>query len=141
MDENKTLNDAEKIIKAYNEAVDKRIRAAQESGDVPNDFVYSFNGKTWVMVLPQSVMTQKRLLHMRDMMLANPNSPDADEAYIRSIAKYIKVNGVEANVEYLTYGEIEVMKLAYMDGLLNPLSLGGENSVKTYMLAAAANLK
>lgn len=135
--ETKTKDVGEK----YLSAVQKRIEIAQESGDVESSFVYSFNNKTWVMTLPPSVMTQKRLLHLRDFMLKNPDDADADEAFIRTISKYVQINGVNVNVDALEYGELEVMKLAYLDSLLLPLSLGGGLAVKNYMESAIANLK
>lgn len=135
MEENKN------ITQAYLAAVKKRIETAQTSGDVANDFVYSFGDKTWLMTLPQSVMAQKRLLHLRDIMLKNPDDPDADENFIRDIARFVKMNGNPVQVDMLEYGELEVMKMAYMDALLLPLFLGGETSVRNYMQAAAGNLK
>lgn len=139
--EDKNKVKAKDISEKYLAAVKKRIEAAQSTGDVENSFVYSFNGKTWVMALPPSVMTQKRLLHLRDFMLKNPDDADADETFIRTIAKYVQVNGGNVNVDILEYGELEVMKLAYLDGLLLPLSLGGGLAVEKYMEAAVANLK
>ena len=129
------------ISDKYFAAVQKRIQTAQSSGDVDNSFAYSFNGKTWVMTLPPSVMTQKRLLHLRDFMLKNPDDADADETFIRTIAKYVQANGSVVNVDVLEYGELEVMKLAYLDALLLPLSLGGGMAVEKYMETAIANLK
>lgn len=129
------------VSEKYLAAVKKRIETAQSTGDVENSFAYSFNEKTWVMALPPSVMTQKRLLHLRDFMLKNPDDADADETFIRTIAKYVQVNGASVNVDVLEYGELEVMKLAYLDGLLLPLSLGGGLAVEKYMEAAVANLK
>jgi len=124
----------------YAELVNKQIERAQESGDIPELFAYSHNGKKWVLTLPHSVMAQKRLLNARTQHSANPEDYVKEEAFLRMIAQNAKVDGREVVLDQLTLGEIEVMKLAYTDGLLAPLFLGGDREVRKYMEAAIANL-
>lgn len=135
------MEETKQIAESYLAAVKKRVDAAQESGDIPSDFVFSFNEKTFVMTLPRSVMAQKKLLHLRTKHLTEPEDFDAEEAFLRAVASNTRVNGAIVNLEQLDLGEIEVMKTAYMDSLLLPLSLGGDKALTTYMKAAAANLK
>jgi len=123
-----------KIIEEYKEIVDKQVKIAQESGDIPSDYVYSFNEKTWLLTLPQSVMAQKRLLFLMTTYLNDPTF-DNDEKLLREVAKQTKVNGAAVNIEQLELGEIEVLKTAYMDGLLLPLFRGGEKAIEKFMQA------
>lgn len=120
----------------YVEVVKKSIEAAQSSGDIPRDFVYGFGGKTWVMTLPRSVMAQKRMLNVRAQHFDDPNNFAAEEELLKLIAANTRVDNQPVNLDSLEYGELEVMKLAYMDGLLLPLFLGGDKAVTTYMETA-----
>ena len=125
----------------YAEVINKQIEAAQETGDIPELFTYSHNGKKWVLTLPHSVMAQKRLLNARSQYMANPEDFAKEEVFLRLIAQNAKVDGREVMLDQLSLGEIEVLKIAYMDGLLLPLSLGGENAVMKYMEATVASVK
>lgn len=133
------MENVQDISKAYVEAIKKRVDAAQESGDIPQDFVYSHNGHTWLMTLPHSVMTQKRMLAARDKYLTTEDFAD-EEALLRLIVQNVKVDGQPVNLEQLDIGSLEVMKTAYMDSLLLPLSRGGDTALTNYMKAAAANV-
>lgn len=121
----------------YTEAIKARVEAAQNSGDIPELFDYVHNEKHWVMILPHSVMQQKRMVYARNAYLFQ-NTYEAEEALLKMIAANTKVDGRPVILDQLSMGEIEVMKLAYMDGLLLPLSLGGDKEVKTYMEAMLA---
>lgn len=124
----------------YAEAISKQIEAAQESGDIPELFTYTHNGKKWVLTLPHSVMAQKRLLNARTQHSANPEDFTKEEIFLRMIAQNAKVDGREVVLDQLSLGEIEVLKLAYTDGLLAPLFLGGDRELRKYMEAAVSRL-
>lgn len=135
MEETKNINEQ------YLAAIKRNVEAAQETGDIPSDFVFSFNDKTWVLTLPQSVMAQKRLMNLRNKFLSEPDNFAVEEEFLRAIAKNTRLNGNIVNIDQLDYGEVEVLKIAYMDSLLLPLSLGGDKALATYMSNAAANIK
>lgn len=128
-----------KVIEEYKEIVDKQVKTSQESGDIPMDYVYSFKDKTFLLTLPQSVMAQKRLLFLMTSYLNDPTFEN-EERLLREVTKQTKVNGVPVNIEQLELGEIEVLKTAYMDGLLLPLFRGGETAVEKFMQATVQNL-
>lgn len=121
----------------YIASVKEAIERAQKTGDIPRDFVYGFGGKTWVMTLPRSVMAQKRMLNVRAQHFEDPNNFAYEEELLKLIAQNTRVNNQPVNLDSLEYGELEVMKLAYMDGLLLPLFLGGDKAVSTYMQMAS----
>ena len=122
MEETKNINEQ------YLAAIKHNVEAAQETGDIPSDFVFSFNDKTWVLTLPQSVMAQKRLMNLRNKFLSEPDNFAVEEEFLRAIAKNTRLNGNIVNIDQLDYGEVEVLKIAYMDSLLLPLSLGGDKA-------------
>lgn len=128
------------VNEQYLDLVKKKIESVQQSGDIPEMFTYSHDEHNWVLLLPRSVMAQKRLVHLRNAFIVS-NSYEAEEALLQAIIKNVKMDGREVTLEQLTMGEIEVLKIAYMDGLLLPLSLGGENAVMKYMQATVANAK
>lgn len=125
----------------YAEVINKQIEAAQETGDIPELFVYSHNGKKWILTLPHSVMAQKRLLNARSQHMADPEDFSKEEVFLRLIAQNAKVDNRDVALDQLTLGEIEVLKLAYTDGLLAPLFLGGDREVRQYMEATVSHLK
>ena len=124
----------------YAEAINKQIEAAQETGDIPELFAYTHNGKKWVLTLPHSVMAQKRLLNARAQHTANPEDFSKEEVFLRLIAQNAKVDGREVILDQLTLGEIEILKLAYTDGLLAPLFLGGDRELRKYMEATISHV-
>ena len=124
----------------YAETVNRQIEVAQETGDIPELFTYSHNGKKWILTLPHSVMAQKRLLNARAQHMANPEDFSLEETFLRLIAQNAKVDGRDVVLDQLTLGEIEVLKLAYTDGLLAPLFLGGDREVRQYMEATVGHL-
>lgn len=134
---------AEKNEKTVNEQyldlMSKITERAQSSGDIPETFVYTHNEHQWVLTLPRSVMAQKRLLHARNTFFQT-NTYEAEEEMLKLFAQNAKVDGRDVNLNQLSMGEIEVLKIAYMDGLLLPLSLGGETAVMNYMKATVENL-
>ena len=132
--------DEKTVNEQYLDLVKKKIESVQQSGDIPEMFTYSHEGHNWVLLLPRSVMAQKRLVHLRNAFIVT-NTYEAEEALLQAIIKNTKMDGREVTLEQLTMGEIEVLKIAYMDGLLLPLSLGGENAVKKYMQATITNAK
>lgn len=136
MKKEETYNLAEEYVKA----IMRRVDAAQSTGDIPEDFVFQFGDKTFVMTLPHSVMAQKRLLNLRAKHLSSPDDFEAEEAFIKAIAANTKIGNTPVNIELLSVGEIEVIKIAYMDGLLLPLSQGGDKAVQTFMELAAKNI-
>ena len=109
----------------YAEVVNKQIETAQETGDIPELFTYTHSGRKWVLTLPHSVMAQKRLLNARSQHMSDPEDFSNEEVFLRLIA---------------SLGEIEVLKLAYTDGLLAPLFLGGDREVRQYMEATIGHL-
>lgn len=128
------------VNEQYLDLVQKKIESVQQSGDIPEMFAYSHEGHNWVLLLPRSVMAQKRLVHLRNAYLVS-NNYETEEALLQAIVKHAKMDNHDVNLEQLTMGEIEVLKIAYMDGLLLPLSLGGENAVMKYMEATVASVK
>lgn len=124
----------------YAEAINKQIEAAQETGDIPELFAYTHNGKKWVLTLPHSVMAQKRLLNARAQHTANPEDFSKEEMFLRLIAQNAKVDGREVILDQLSLGEIEILKLAYTDGLLAPLFLGGDRELRKYMEATISHI-
>lgn len=130
-----TLSVADQYVKT----VLQRVEVAQKTGDVPSSFVYSHNDKTWLMTLPHSVMAQKRMVHARDKYLST-GSYEAEEELLKLIAENTRCNNQPFRLDSLEYSEVEVMKTAYMDGLLLPLSQGADKSLNDFMMAAVANL-
>ena len=124
--------DDKKTQEQYIKIIEKSVKAAQESGDIPELFTYAHNNKTWVLTLPHSVMAQKRMIHARNKYWAT-NSFEDEEDLLKMIAANAKVDGRPVNIDDLTLGEVEVLKQAYLDGLLLPLSLGGDHDLMTYM--------
>lgn len=124
--------DDKKTQEQYIKIIEKGVKAAQESGDIPELFTYAHNKKTWVLTLPHSVMAQKRMIHARNKYWAT-NSFEDEEDLLKMIAANAKVDGRPVNIDDLTLGEVEVLKQAYLDGLLLPLSLGGDHDLMTYM--------
>lgn len=135
----KELAERDEVEKGYAEAMKRRAEALQESGDIPSDFVYSYKGQTWLLVLPQSVMAQKRLIAARDKYFMTDDFA-AEEAFLRLIAPNVKVDGRPINIDTLDLGALEIMKTAYMDSLLLPLFRGGAKEVTEYMRQATANV-
>lgn len=127
------------VADRYVQVVLQRVEEAQKTGDIPESFVYSHNNKTWLMTLPHSVLAQKRLVHARDKYLREQTF-EAEEELIKLIAENTRCNGQPFRADTLEYGEVEVMKTAYMDGLLLPLSQGADKSLKDFMTAAIANM-
>lgn len=124
----------------YVEVINKQIETAQETGDIPELFTYNHGGKKWVLTLPHSVMAQKRLLNARSQHMSDPEDFNKEEIFLRLIAQNAKVDGRDVVLDQLSLGEIEVLKLAYTDGLLAPLFLGGDREVRQYMEATVSHL-
>lgn len=135
------MDKEQELVINYKQVIDEQIRVAQETGDIPELFSYSHGGKKWVLTLPHSVMAQKRLLNARTQHLIDPDDFNKEEIYLRLIAQNAKVDGREVVLDQLSLGEIEVLKLAYTDGLLAPLFLGGDREVRQYMEATVGHLK
>ena len=127
------------VNEQYLEKMNEITERAQASGEVPSVFPYRYNGKTWVLSLPRSVMEQKRLIHLRNEYLLQ-GTYDAEKAMLNVMVANALCDDKPVKLDLLELGEIEVLKLAYMDGLLLPLSLGGEKALLTYMESAVANL-
>lgn len=134
------MDKEQEIALNYAETINKQIEAAQETGDIPELFTYSHNGKKWILTLPHSVMAQKRLLNARAQYMTNPEDFSLEETFLRLIAQNAKVDGRDVVLDQLSLGEIEVLKLAYTDGLLAPLFLGGDREVRQYMEATVGHL-
>lgn len=128
------------VNKQYLDIVDKQIEQVQASGDIPESFMYQHENHNWVLTLPRSVMAQKKLVHLRNDFLVR-GTYETEEALLTAIAKNAKMDGRDVILDQLSIGEIEVLKIAYMDGLLLPLSLGGEQAVLKYMQATIDNVK
>lgn len=127
------------VAEAYVQTILQRVEVAQQTGDIPESFVYSHNNKTWLMTLPRSVMEQKRLVHARNMYLEKGDF-ESEAELLKLIAKNTRCNNQPFNLDTLEYKEVDVMKTAYMDGLLLPLSQGADKSLNDFMAAAVANL-
>jgi hypothetical protein len=134
------MDKEQELAKNYAETVDKQIEVAQETGDIPALYTYTHNGKKWILTLPHSVMAQKRLLNARAQHMIHPDDFALEESFLRQIAQNAKVDGRDIVLDQLTLGEIEVLKLAYTDGLLAPLFLGGDKEVRQYMEATVSHL-
>ena len=120
------------LAEKYVEIISKQIEAAQKDGVIPTSFVYSFNGHEWVLMLPHTVMEQKRLLHLRGQYSATLSFED-EEAFLSAIIPFVKCDGRSMNLNDLTIGELEVLKMAYSDGLIAPLFQGGDRAVMGFM--------
>jgi len=137
--ETKEVKQPATVAEQYIQTILQRVDAAQKTGDIPSSFVYAHNDKTWLMTLPHSVMAQKRLVHARDTYLKTQSYED-EEVLLKLIAENTRCNNQPFRLDALEYGEVEVMKTAYMDGLLLPLSQGADKSLSDFMTAAVANL-
>lgn len=122
----------EKVLKSYSEVIKRQVEVAQETGDIPELFTYEHNGKSWVLTLPHSVMAQKRMIYARNKFWES-NSYEDEKELLMLIAQNAKVENRPVDIEQLSIGEIEVLKQAYLDGLLLPLSLGGDHELMKYM--------
>ena len=120
------------IARQYIDAISEKVKVAQESGDIPTSYSYEFNGKQWVLTLPRSVMAQKRMVHIRNEYLRT-NTFESEEDLLNMIVANTTVSGHQVGINELEFDEIEVLKTAYLDELLLPLSLGGDKAVGTYM--------
>lgn len=127
------MADTEKsIAQQYVEAISEKVKVAQESGDIPTTYSFEMNQKRFVLSLPRSVMTQKRMVHIRNEYLRTSSFED-EEALLTLIVANTTVSGHQVTVNDLEFDELEVLKTAYLDELLLPLSLGGDKAVGTYM--------
>lgn len=124
----KTQNVAEEYIKRVSE----RVKRAQEANDCPSTYSFVSNGKKWLLMLPRSVMAQKRLMHIRNQYLST-GSFESEEELLRAIIENVTVDGHSISINDLEYNEIEVIRTAYLDELLLPLSLGGDKAISDYM--------
>ena len=104
-----STNNEKTVNEQYLDLVKKKIESVQQSGDIPEMFTYSHEGHNWVLLLPRSVMAQKRLVHLRNAYLIS-NSYEAEEALLQALIKNAKMDGHEVGLEQLTMGEIEVFK-------------------------------
>lgn len=120
------------IAKEYADFIDAKIESLQGTGEVPNRYSFTHNGRHIVMVLPRSVMAQKRMLFLRNKMVTE-GTFEAESEFIRAIVDNTQVDGRQLTVEDFTAAELEVLKLAYTDGLIIPLFLGGDQAVRSYM--------
>lgn len=128
------------LLKQYTDAVSKRIEAAQRDGTVSSSFMYSFGGHEWVLVLPHSVMEQKRLVHLRSEY-AMTGSFEAEKEFLEAIIPLCKCDSHNMNVNDFSLGELEVLKMAYSDGLIAPLFQGGDRAVTMFMEETLKRLK
>ena len=87
------------------------------SGDIPELFDFVHKGKQWVMVLPHSVMQQKRLVYARNAFIMQ-NTFEAEAELLKLIAANTTLDGRPVVLDQLSIGELEVMKLAYKKKVL-----------------------
>lgn len=132
--------DDKKTQEQYVKIIENAVKTAQESGDIPELFTYRHNEKNWVLTLPRSVMVQKRMIHARNNYWASGSFED-EEVLLKMIAMNAKVDGRQVELEQCSIGEIEVLKQAYLDGLLLPLSLGGDHDLMAYMSGMVGHTK
>lgn len=124
--------ETKKTEEKYTDLMVKRVDDLQSSGDIPELYSYEFNKKQWVLTLPHSVMEQKRILYARNEY-AQKNDFESEKKLLDLIAANAKVDGRQVALDQLEIGEIEVLKLSYIDGLILPLFLGGDKAVLKYM--------
>lgn len=123
----------------YTKLIEENIKKVQETGIVPEDFVYSFNGKTWLLVIPTGALKQKYLVSLLTEYTRSQTA-ESEDALIKGIMPYCKVNGELVDVNTINLRELEVLKTAYMDGLLLPLYQGEAQAVEKFMSDAIKNL-
>lgn len=124
--------ETKKTEEKYTDLMVKRVDDLQKGGDIPELYSYEFNKKQWVLTLPHSVMEQKRILYARNEY-AQKNDFESEKKLLDLIAANAKVDGRQVVLDQLEIGEIEVLKLSYIDGLILPLFLGGDKAVLKYM--------
>lgn len=124
--------ETKKTEEKYTDLMVKRVDDLQSSGDIPELYSYEFGKKQWVLTLPHSVMEQKRILYARNEY-AQKNDFESEKKLLDLIAANAKVDGRQVVLDQLEIGEIEVLKLSYIDGLILPLFLGGDKAVLKYM--------
>ena len=124
--------ETKKTEEKYTDLMVKRVDELQKGGDIPELYTYSFNDKSWVLTLPHSVMEQKRILYARNEY-ATKNDFESEKKLLELIAMNAKVDGRQVILDQLEIGEIEVLKLSYIDGLILPLFLGGDKAILKYM--------
>ena len=115
------------VVQQYIDSIAEKAKVAQETGDIPTSYAFDFNEKRWVITLPRSVMA-----HVRNEYLQT-NSFQSEEELLNMIVANTTVAGHQVGINELEYTELEVLKTAYLDELLLPLSLGGDKAVGTYM--------
>lgn len=120
------------VVQQYIDSIAEKAKVAQDTGDIPTSYAFDFNDKRWVLTLPRSVMAQKRMVHVRNEYLQT-NSFQSEEELLNMIVANTTVAGHQVGINDLEYTELEVLKTAYLDELLLPLSLGGDKAVGTYM--------
>lgn len=120
------------VAEEYIKRVTERVKRAQEANDCPSTYSFTYGNKNWLLMLPRSVMAQKRLMHIRNQYLST-GSYDAEEELLRAIVENVTVDGHSVSINDLEYNEIEVIRTAYLDELLLPLSLGGDKAIGEYM--------
>lgn len=126
------MEQAKNLSTQYVDVITKQIEAAQKDGVIPTSFAYAFNGHEWVLTLPHTVMEQKRLLHLRGQYSATLSFDD-EEAFLEAIVPFVKCDGHPMNLNDFNIGELEVLKMAYSDGLIAPLFQGGDRAVTNFM--------
>ena len=134
------MEQAKDLSKQYVEIITKQIEAAQKDGVIPTSFAYSFNGKEWVLTLPHTVMEQKRLLHLRGQYSATMSFED-EAAFLEAIVPHVRCDNHPMNLNDFSLGELEVLKMAYSDGLIAPLFQGGDRAVTSFMEETVKRLK
>jgi len=120
------------VAQEYIDVITQKVKAAQETGDIPGSYAFELGKKKVTMCLPRSVMAQKHMVHVRNNYLQT-NSFEDEELLINMIVSNTTVDGHQVSVNDFDFSELEVLKTAYMDELLLPLSLGGDKAVGTYM--------
>lgn len=126
------MKESKNVAEEYVKRVAERVKRAQEANDCPSVYSFVSGGKQWTLMLPRSVMAQKRLMHIRNQYLST-GSYEAEEDLMRAIVENVTVDGHTITINDLEYNEIEVIRTAYLDELLLPLSLGGDKAISEYM--------
>lgn len=126
------------LSKLYIDKVVKKAKVAQETNDIPTTYAFSYNEKDFLMMLPRSVMAQKKMVFVRNEYLST-NSFEKEEELLGMILENTTVGGHSLSINDLDFGEIEVVKTAYLDELILPLSLGGDKAITEYMQKVVNN--
>ena len=119
----KTLADTQ--AEKYREKIESRIQEVKESQSMDSVYEVKVGDKRVQFNLPKRILEQKRLLTIWSNWQVNPEDPDLEEKYYRTVAALIYVNGVKLDLDTtdLELAVVDSIIVAYGDLMLRPFTV------------------